>query len=311
MRYRADFRTFAFIGIYFALVAIQFVYRPAMLGVGLPLLLATCWFSFVGAVATHNTLHSPVFKKRWLNRAFQCVLTLTYGHPVSAYVPGHNLSHHKHIQTRKDLMRTTKMRFRWNLLNYLFFMPTVSKAILPADMRYFKMMRKHHGPWYRQTLWEWGALGLYVGVMLFIDWKSFLIYGLLPHQFAAFGIVSMNYLQHDGCDTESDYNHSRNFVGKVLNYLTLNNGYHAVHHMEPGLHWSLLPAEHEKRVKPFIHPALDQASIVLYMWRAFGWPGKRLRYDGEPVVLPEEGPDEEWIPAPDKIPADVGLGAMG
>jgi hypothetical protein len=60
-----------------------------------------------------------------------------------------------------------------------------------------------------------------------------------------------------------------------------------------------------------MHPNLDQSSIVGYMWRAFIWPGKRLRYDGEPVVLPEEGPDEEWIPAPDKIPADVGLGAMG
>lgn len=89
---------------------------------GNPATILTCWFSFFGAVATHNTVHSPVWKSRTMNRLFQVVLTLTYGHPVSAYVPGHNLSHHKYTQSRKDVMRTSKVRFRWNLLNGLFFM---------------------------------------------------------------------------------------------------------------------------------------------------------------------------------------------
>ena len=37
--------------------------------------------------------------------------------PVSMFVPGHNLSHHKYLQKPKDRMRTDKLRFRWNLLN--------------------------------------------------------------------------------------------------------------------------------------------------------------------------------------------------
>ena len=61
---------------------------------------ATCLFSFVGAVAVHNSVHCPVFESQTLNRVFQVVLSLTYGHPVSNYVPGHNLSHH---QVRKHL----------------------------------------------------------------------------------------------------------------------------------------------------------------------------------------------------------------
>jgi fatty acid desaturase len=115
LRYRADIRTLVFVAIYFGLVAVQWVYAPKELHLAIPLVVLTCWFSFFGAVATHNTIHSPVFHQRWANRLFQVVLTLTYGHPVSAYVPGHNLSHHKYTQSNKDVMRTTKVQFRWNL----------------------------------------------------------------------------------------------------------------------------------------------------------------------------------------------------
>ena len=36
-------------------------------------------------------------------------------------------------------------------------------------------------------------------------------------------------------------NHARNFTGPLLNFLALNNGYHGMHHEEPGMRWSLLP----------------------------------------------------------------------
>ena len=42
----------------------------------------------------------------------------------------------------------------------------------------------------------------------------------------------------------------------------------------------------------------------------FGWPGQRVTYEGKPLVLPEEGPDEEWIPGPKETPTDVSLGAI-
>ena len=45
------------------------------------------------------------------------LLTISYGHPSSTYVPGHNLSHHKYTQSEKDFMRTSKVNFKWNLLN--------------------------------------------------------------------------------------------------------------------------------------------------------------------------------------------------
>jgi fatty acid desaturase len=311
LRYRADLRTLAFMGIYFGLVAVQWTVPAASVlhgsyAVGVPLLVLTCFFSFFCAVATHNTIHSPVFRSRTVNRIFQIVLTQTYGHPVSAFVPGHNLSHHKHTQTRRDVMRTTKARFGWNLLNMLLFTVMVAPSIMRGESAYFAAMKKRLPTWYRQLKIEQYVMFAIYGVLLYLDWKSFLLFVFVPHKYAAWGIVSMNYLQHDGCDQDHPYNHSRNFVGKLVNFFTFNNGYHGIHHAHPGLHWSLAPEAHAREIAPHIHPALDQKSLLGYLFTAFVLPGKRVRYDGTPLVLPEEGPDEDWIPTPEQSRDDLG-----
>lgn len=77
----------------------------------------------------------------------------------------------------------------------------------------------------------------------------------------------MNLLRR-GCDENSEYDRSRDFVGKVVNWFTYNNGFHTIHHIEPGLHWSFAPAEHAKRVAPLIHPNLNQSSLLVYLFRA-------------------------------------------
>ena len=65
-----------------------------------------CNINFMVGVIVHNAVHSPVFKNKTVNRVFQVILSLAFGGQVSAYVPGHNLSHHKHLQTAKDNTRT-------------------------------------------------------------------------------------------------------------------------------------------------------------------------------------------------------------
>ena len=305
MRYQADLRTFAFIAAYFGLTAVLWTVPGASIlsghwAIGLPLIVLACWLSFFCAVATHNTLHSPVFVKRPHNRVFQVILTLTYGHPVSAFVPGHNLSHHKHTQTARDVMRTSKVRFRWHLLNGALFLLRVAPGVMRGESAYFKAMKHRLPAWWKQLRIEQIALYSIYGVLLLLDWRKFLLFVFLPHKYAAFGIVTINLLQHDGCDATSEWNHSRNFVGKLVNWFTFNNGFHTIHHLHPALHWSQLPTAHAAEVAPHIHPGLDQPSLLAYLIRTFFWPGKRLRYDGAPYVLAPPIVDESWIPHPEE-----------
>lgn len=314
LRYRADLRTIFFVALYFALTAVLWVVLPADLWgdrgairweLAVPLFIAVCVTSFMGAVSTHNAVHSPIFKKRGLNKLWQVILTLTYGHPVSSYVPGHNLSHHKHTQSRRDVMRTTKLRFRHNLFNVLFFFLRCVPSIMKADTSYSKAMRTRHPKWFRQLVMEGVALWTITGVLLLLDWQKTLALWIVPHLYAQWGIVTMNVLQHDGCDVESEYNHSRNFTGKLVNWWTFNNGFHTIHHEMPGLHWSLTPQAHAEKIAPHIHPNLDQKSLLAYIWRAFIL-GKRETWDGRPYMPPPDGPDEEWIPDPRSTPNDLG-----
>lgn len=312
LRYKADRRTLGFVATYFALVIVQWVYQPSELYLAIPLFVATCAFSWFCAVITHNAIHCAVFEKRWMNKAFQGVLSLTYGTPVSSYVSGHNLSHHRYTQDDRDVMRTTKVDYRWNWLNLLMFVPVVGIAIAKNDAIFAKKMRAEKPRWYKQFLIESLICHGSTVLLFLIDWKAALLYWLLPHLWAAWGIIAINYLQHDGCNPDSPFNHSRNFTGRFFGWWTFDNGFHGIHHMHPNLHWSLARETHERELKPHIHPELDQPSIAAYAFRAFIWPGRRVTFDGKPYKPPPRTPDRSWIDEvhPVELPKDA-LGVEG
>ncbi len=312
LRNRADIRTLGAVAVYFALAfGGYFTLHRQPWWLTLVWVAATMVSSFQTAVITHNTIHTPVFTTRWMNRAFQLVLTLAYGHPVSAFVAGHNYSHHLHPQTRMDAIRTTKARFQWNLLNQLFFVLLVAPSVTKGQKEYVAAVKDAKPRWYAQYRLETWVFNLSQLALLIYDWRAFLVFILVPHLFAVWGILGINFVQHDGCDPDHPYNHSRNLTGPWMNWLFFNNGYHAMHHEIAGMHWSELPAAHAERIAPFNHDNLDQPNFIAYCWRAYIWPGKRVDYLGNPVILPEEGPDERWAPQPEAIPASVSFGAEG
>jgi len=295
LKHRADLRTLGFIGTYYATLAALWVWGPTSPLVVTPIVVGMCLFSWICAIITHNVLHCPVFTWRPANQVFQVLLSLSYGWPVSEYVPGHNKSHHRYTQGRQDVMRTTKVQYRSNLLNFLMFAPRVAGDVTAANLKYMKMAKVRRPRYYRQFQIEASIVWGTKIALLFLDWRKALVFYVIPHLFAVGGITAVNFLQHDGCDPDSIVNGSRNFVGKLFNWFTFNNGYHTIHHLKPSLHWSLLPEAHARLVAPRQHPALAQPSLALYMWRAFVAPGKRVRYDGAPLILPEEGPDQPWF----------------
>jgi len=316
LRYGADFRTLLIIAAYYVLLTLAWRYDEAIsaqfMGARIITVGIVSLFSFFCATIVHNVVHCALFQSKhaMLNSLVYYILSVSYGHPVSAFVPGHNESHHKYTELMRDPMRTSKLRYRWNLLNFLLYQPTVAVAVFRNDLEYALLQRALGRPFFRRMMSEHAVNLACTIFLLYNSPLKFFLYYYVPHLVAQWGIVSINHLQHDGCDVNenrSQYgNIARNFTDKALNYLTCNNGFHSIHHMKPQLHWSLLPLAHEELVVPFLHPALDQKSITHYLFKAYVAPGVRLRFDGKPVTFPEGADvDECWIRYPPALPRET------
>mmetsp|Transcript_14500 Transcript_14500/g.36266 ORF Transcript_14500/g.36266 Transcript_14500/m.36266 type:complete len:572 (-) Transcript_14500:837-2552(-) len=157
-------------------------------------------FSFFSATIVHNCIHFAQFRNYHLNTLWNILLTHTYGHPVSTLIPGHNLSHHKYVQTPKDAFRTTRMRWRYNLLNCLFFAVGVSSRCIPTDKRYFDITfgKGNVWPFYRMRIEQasYYPLQVYLAYNYFQQWWWVV---LIPQLWAKLALITMNMLQHDGC----------------------------------------------------------------------------------------------------------------
>jgi fatty acid desaturase len=295
LKYRADYRSLAFQAAYFIVFFVCWFVIPMRWKWVLPSLILLCTLNFMVAVVIHNTIHCPKFKSKILNRVDCILLTLAFGSPATGYVPGHNLSHHKHLQTAKDNARTSKLRFRWNFLNQFLFFFVMIPGIIRTENRFVKEIGAQRPRWSRVYFTELAILWIWRFFWLYLDWKKFLLFSLLPNIYAVWGIFGTNYWQHDGCDERHPYNHSRTFRGKLFNFLVCNNGYHGAHHMRPAMHWSLYPEFHRSEIEPYLHPNLNLNTLTAYCIKAYIWPGKRLDYLGNPVVLPPKLKDEDWV----------------
>lgn len=257
-RHRADGRTLAFIGLAL-LVAVgnwTGMFRNALsVPLGYPL-------AFIGCIAAHNHMHLPVFRNRFWNTIHQLALSFAIGQPPTGIITAHNERHHKHAETELDYVRTGLVRFRWNVLNIIAF-PFASIAAMyrekPSDLAAWKSRRPRL---FRQALLERAVFYPSLLALLIADLHATTLFLILPWMTAQLALVGINLLQHQDCDSGSEYDHSRNLTGKTANFFLLNNGYHTAHHLRPAMHWSRLPEFHEREIAPRMNPALNHRSLI-------------------------------------------------
>jgi len=222
------------------------------------------------AVISHNHNHLKMWKNGTLNTLTDYWLTLFYGFPVFAWIPTHNMNHHKFTNREGDYTITYRYSERNNLLTLLTY-PTISGIFQQKPTRdYLKAMWSN--PRHRKRFWaaisQYVVLALFLAVTLWIDWRKTVLYIIIPQQFSLFSVLCFNYLQHVHADEESEFNHSRNIVGPGLNLFLFNNGFHTAHHNKPGLHWSLLPQEHA-RIADKVDPRLNDYSFWWLIARTY------------------------------------------
>jgi beta-carotene hydroxylase len=295
LKYKADYRTLAFLATYYSMFLGCWFFLPFEWYYILPALVLLGSINFMVAITIHNTVHCPIFYNKTLNKINFILLSIAFGSPATGYVPGHNLSHHKHLQTAKDNARTGKMNFKWNFLNQFLFFFVMIPGIVKTESKFVKEIGPTKPKWRRQYRTEVAFVWLWRITWLVINWKLFLVFLLLPNIYAVWGIFGTNFWQHDGCDENHPFNHSRTFKNKLFNFWVCNNGYHGAHHMKPALHWSLYPEYHKREITPYIHPNLEKNTLIAFCWQQYIWPGKRLDYLGNQVVANASQKDEDWV----------------
>jgi len=264
LRYRTDRRTLLYLAFTTALTLVNW-----KTGKVHPVLYpATLFMFFTTAVISHNHNHLGMWRSKALNLLTSYWIAIFYGHPAIAWVPTHNQVHHKLNNRPGDSSRSPKW-FEGNHLAALLVYPMLTNLAQTKDINAFlkDLWRRDRAAFFSAAS-EYAVFFGGMAGLLILDWRKALLFFFIPQQFALFSIQVVNYLQHIETDAYSDWNHSRNFVSKMLNLLLFNNGYHTVHHLKPGLHWSELPRFHAQHAGK-IHPSLLQESWIRYVGHTY------------------------------------------
>jgi fatty acid desaturase len=273
LRYTVDVRTLLWAAM-FPVVALAHYARPELCGYLLPVSL---YLGFCSGVFSHNQNHCPTFKSKRLNALYAAYLSFFYGYPTFGWIPTHNLNHHKFVNKAGDATITWRQsRENTGWVAFAYFFLSVYHQAEPIQA-YIRKAREKNRALFRQIVGQYATVALgHLGALALGIWMhgwgvGFKVYFFgfaVPALFALWSMIFINFIQHVHCDPWSEHNHSRNFVSRVGNFLVFNNGYHAAHHENAGLHWSKLPEAHAK-IAHLIDPELNQNSIFGFCFRAY------------------------------------------
>ena len=276
----ADIRALIWLAAMPVVVIAQYV-RPELLPYLCPL---SFYLALAAGTIAHNHNHLPTFENKRLNTIMSSWVSVFYGYPTFAWVPTHNLNHHKFVNKPGDATIT----WRHSNSNNIFIAVTyffVSAFHQAGPINEYKLKAKDRNPklysfiMTQMSIWILANvffLAFAVGFNGYMHGKAGAIHGvylfvmvsLLPSLFGTWSMMWFNYMQHVHTDPWSKYNHSRNITGRVFNFLVFNNGLHTVHHANAGTHWADLRVEHEK-IADKIDPRLNEVSFWWWVVRAY------------------------------------------
>jgi beta-carotene hydroxylase len=189
----------------------------------------------------HNHHHHPTFRSAVLDRAFEVVMFFQLGMLPYGYTLHHNIGHHGHyLDQDTDTNRWRRVdggtmgpwEFAWRLCLAMY--PNV-----------WRIGRAH--PRLRRRFVAMACLcgAIFAGLLVHDPVNALLVFAL-PLLPALLLQAQATYHQHAGLATTDALRASRTVTDSRYNRRTFNLGYHAAHHLRPGLHWSKLPAFHAR-----------------------------------------------------------------
>jgi len=189
----------------------------------------------------HHHQHTPTFKSAFLNRLLEQMYALQTGATSKLWVLHHVLGHHhNYLEQSKDESRwkrkNGKDMGRWEY--------SLNVAIT-AYYRGYQVSKKHPRP-RKVFLYATTVTILLLAALFWYQPLPTLFVFILPMMVSLLFTAWVTFGHHSGLDVDNDFEASYNIMSPIYNLLTGNLGYHTAHHHKQGLHWSQLPALHEK-----------------------------------------------------------------
>ncbi|WP_413612778.1 fatty acid desaturase family protein [Bdellovibrio sp. HCB-110] len=244
------------------------IFSPSVLIV---LFLLNVIFVLQASLINHNHRHCGIFHSQILNRCVDRMISSILLSPSTRLHAVHMFNHHTHYRSGEKDWASYKLATKHSsgFLRSLEYLKNSSREMfknrptlnLPEELR-------------RNQKVERVFIVVYVGILLFIN-PFMTLFWLIPScVFGLFLLLLANLVNHDRCDLESEFNHSRNFHSRFENWFFCNNGYHTAHHLKPAMHWSKYPDFHKRELLEKMDSELNEGSLLVYYLKNYLWPRK-------------------------------------
>lgn len=262
LRYLNDKRDLPFIHL---LTAIHLLVIPSAIILYTPLLQGLYWWLlyvpyfyvsqmyFKGrfGLMLHCICHRKPFRKKY-NWLFDYIIWFVcpfFGHTPETYFAHHMGMHHVENNMPDDASSTLpyqRDRFR-DFLAY------VGRFLLLGfrDTFMYFFSRKRKKFYMRLTVGEMAFYLFCIG-MSFVNFHATLFVFIIPFVFARIVMMLGNWTQHAFVDPENLDDNTINCINTNYNQACWNDGYHAVHHIRPALHYTEIPGEFLKNKDFFV-----------------------------------------------------------
>lgn len=198
----------------------------------------------------HRKIFKPPYQKP-LHIYITWIICPLFGHAPEGYFSHHMGMHHIENNMPDDTSSTMGYQ-RDSARGFLsYFFKFLFVGVINT-IRYL-FSRKRRKLYQRLTVGEYVYLAFCIA-MCFVNLKATLVVFIVPLLFARLVMMLGNWTQHSFIDASNPgnlYTSSINCINTVYNKTCWNDGYHIIHHLRPGMHYTEMPGEFLKRKDEF------------------------------------------------------------
>jgi fatty acid desaturase len=221
----------------------------------------------------HNITHRRLFKKKynWLNKYIIWFVCPFFGHTPETYFVHHVGMHHEENNMEDDTSSTLPYQ-RDSLIDFLKYYFSFIFLGFRDTFSYF--LHKKKKKYYMRLTYGEGAFFAFCIIMCFINLQAIMWVIIIPFLLSRLIMMLGNWTQHafiDPADPENLYRNCYNCINTSYNTNCWNDGYHLIHHIRPGAHYTEMPVlfmkekENIAREKSFVFDGIHYLHLFYFL----------------------------------------------